>query len=223
MTAFIVIVWSVIGFIAGGIIATEFGPLFGWRNMEGMSAYFGLMFGSPLGLIAGAVLSYKISRHFGEDTKKRGNFLFLTLLGVGALIAGGFIFETIRTRDHLDSMKWLTCKARLKPGATAPDKSIPVVFELRSDKETRKSSPYGVPDWRVEEGRAVVYGNMEVYRATTDRSVAVRIGDGPVYLFKLDTPARPKTYSYESRWFEPVSADGVGGAGQGEMDMKCEM
>jgi hypothetical protein len=221
LTAPIVIVWSVIGLIAGGMIATEFGPLFGWRNMEGMSAYFGLLFGSPLGLIAGAVFGYRMSRGFGDDTKKRGNFLFLTFVGVGALIAGIVALEAYRTRDHLDPSLSITCYMRLPEGVAAPPKDTKSTLELRSDKETRRSSPYNVPEWEMKDGRATAQNSVEVYRATTDRKAAVTIGNGPTYVFKVNAPARPKTYSYEGSWQKPEGVEGAGGVG--DLEARCLM
>lgn len=220
MTALIVIVWGIIGFIVGGLVGTELGPLFGWRNMEGMSAYFGLLFGSPLGLIAGAVLGYKTSRGYGDDTRKRGNFLFLTLIGVGAVVAGAFVFEAYRTRDHLESSLWLTCYMRLPEGVAAPPKDTKSSLELRSDKETRRSSQYNVPEWEMKDGRATAQNSVEVYRATTNRKAAVTIEGGPTYVFKVDAPARPKTYSYEGPWMKPESVEGAGGVG---MEARCLM
>lgn len=221
MTALIVIVWGIIGFIAGGLIATELGPLFGWRNMEGMSAYFGLLYGSPVGLIAGAVFGYRMSRGFGEDTSRRGRFLFLTLIAVGAVVAGAFAFEAYRTRDHLESSLWLTCYMRLPEGVAAPPKGTKSTLELRSDKETRRSSQYNVPEWEMKDGRATAQNSVEVYRATTDRKAAVTIGDGPTYVFKVNAPARPKVYSYEGPWQKPDAVEGAGGVG--EVEARCLM
>ncbi|MBI3699420.1 MAG: hypothetical protein HY242_03105 [Afipia sp.] len=220
MTVIIVIVWSVIGFIAGGMIATELGPLFGWRHMEGMSAYFGLLFGSPIGLIAGAVFGWRNAQHYGTDAKRRGNFLFLTLLGVGALVAAAFAFEAYRTRDDLEDTLWLTCYMRLPEGVSAPPKDTKSSLELRSAKETRRSSPYNVPAWEMKDGRATAQNSVEVYRASADRKVAVTIEGGPTYVFKLDAPARPKRYSYEGDWIKPDSVEGAGGAG---LEVKCGM
>jgi hypothetical protein len=223
MTALIVVVWGGIGLIAGLAIATELGPLFGWRRMEGMSAYFGLMFGAPPGLIAGAIFGYRMSRRFGEDTKRRVNFLFVTLLGVGAVIAGSVAFEAYRTRDDIISgggAMWLTCHVRLPEGMAAPANDTKVTLELRSDKEMRRSSPYNVAEWEMKDGRATMQNSVEVLRATTDRKAAVTIGDGPTYVFSVNAPARPKVYSYESAWMKPERVEGAGGVG---MEARCLM
>ena len=64
---------------------------------------------------------------------------------------------------------------------------------------------------------------VEVYRATDNRTLAVRIGDGPVYLFKLKAPARPKVYSYEGGWQKPDGVEGAAnGAGEG-MEIRVAM
>ena len=222
MTAFITILWIIIGFIGAGFIGTELGPLFGYRHMEGMSAYFGLLVASPIGAIAGGFFGYAMSQKFA-DKRNRDRFM----LGSVAIVVGvpfvAFIVESIRTSDRFENGMSLTCTIRLAPGVAAPDKSQKVTLELRSDKETRKSSPYSTPDWAMKDGRALTQESVEVYRATTDRNVAINIGGGPVYLFRPNTPARPKVYTYESEWLKPVSADGVAGAGQSEMEAKCQM
>jgi hypothetical protein len=227
MTFLIVALWSIIGMVTGAVILGELGPLFGFRNMEGSSAIFGAFAGAPLGLICGAVFGYRTSAGYGADIAKRKRFFLITLGGIAALIAGGFIFEAIRTSDYIDtsnqSAMFLNAQIRLPPGVAAPDKSNRIVMELRSDKETRKSSPYGEPDWKIVNGRAQAYSSVEVYRATDKRSVAVTIGNGPTYLFKVKAPARPKIYSYEGDWQKPDAVEGAaGGVGEG-MEIKVAM
>lgn len=227
MTFLIVALWSIIGMAAGAVIFGELGPLFGFRNMEGSSAIFGAFVGAPLGLICGGVFGYRMSKGYGEDIAKRKRFFLITLGGVAALIAGGFIVETIRTRDYIDTQSqgamFLNAQIRLPPGVAAPGKDKKIVMELRSDKETRTSSPYSEPDWKLTDGRMQATSSVEVYRAADTRTLAVTIGDGPTYVFNLKVPARPKKYSYEGDWQKP---DGIEGAtsGTGEaMEVKVAM
>lgn len=224
MTFLIVTLWSIIGMVTGMVILGELGPLFGFRNMEGSSAIFGAFVGAPLGLICGGLFGYRTSKRYGEDAAKRQRFFLITLGGVAALIAGGVIFEMIRTSDYIDtsnqSAMSLSAQIRLPPGVAAPGKDKKIVMELRSDKETRKSSPYDVPDWTLKDGRAQAYSSVEVYRATGKRTLAVTIGDGPTYLFNLKAPARPKKYSYEGDWQKP---DGVDGAASGSTNDGIEI
>lgn len=227
MTFLIVALWSVIGMVTGAVIFTELGPLFGFRNMEGSSAYFGVFTGAPLGLICGAVFGTRMSAGYGADIPKRKRFFLITLGGIAVLIASGFIFEMIRTHDYIDTSnqgaRTLSAQIRLPPGVAAPDKSNKIVMELRSDKETRKSSPYSEPDWKMENGRVQAYSSVEVYRATDKRSVAVTIDSGPTYVFKVKAPARPKTYSYEGDWQKPDAVEGAAsGVGEG-MEIKLAM
>jgi hypothetical protein len=226
MTFLIVALWSIIGMVTGMVIFGELGPLFGFRNMEGSSAIFGAFAGAPLGLICGGFFGYRMSVRDRKDVAKRKRFFLLTLAGIAALIAGGFIFEMIRTRDDIVSgggAMWLNAQIRLPPGTAAPDKDKKIVMELRGDKETRKSSPYDVPDWTIKDGRAQAYSSVEVYRATDKRTLAVTIGDGPTYLFRLKAPARPKKYSYEGDWQKPDGVEGAAsGAGEG-MEIKVAM
>lgn len=103
MTFLIVALWSIIGMVAGSVILAELGPLFGVRHMEGSSAIFGAIVGAPLGLIGGGIFGYRMSKGYGEDIAKRKRFFLITLGGIAALIAGGVIFETIRTSDYIDT------------------------------------------------------------------------------------------------------------------------
>lgn len=227
MTFLIVALWSIIGMAAGAVIFGELGPLFGFRNMEGSSAIFGAFVGAPLGLMCGVIFGYRMSKGYGEDIAKRKRFLMMTLGGIAALTAGGFIFETIRTRDYIDTSNqgamFLNAQIRLPPGIAAPDTSKKIVMELRSHKETRKSSPYSEPDWKLTDGRMQATSSVEVYRATDKRTLAVTVGDGPTYLFNLKVPARPKKYAYEGDWQKPDGVEGtVGDAGEG-MEIKVAM
>lgn len=226
MIILIVLVWGVIGLVVGVVIATELGPLFGFRDMEGSSAIFGVFTGAPLGLIAGAIFGFRRSRSYGSEAPKRRRFLLASLGGIAALVACGVVFEMIRTSDYIDtgnqSAMRLNAQIRLPRGVAAPDKNKKIVIELRSDKETRKSSPYSVPDWTIKDGHAQAYASVEVYRATDKRTLAVTIGDGPVYLFKLKAPARPKTYSYEGDWQKPDAVEGAGSVGEG-VEIKVAM
>ncbi len=227
MTFLIVAVWSVIGLVGGMVIAAELAPLFGVRDMEGSSAIFGVFTGAPLGLIAGAWFGYRMAKGYGEDAAKRRRFLLASLAGIAMLVAGGVVFEMIRTRDYIDtsnqSAMWLNAQIRLPLGVAAPGKDKKIVMELRSDKETRKSSPYSEPDWKFTDGRAQAYASVEVYRATDRRTLAVTIGDGPTYLFNLKVSARPKKYSYEGDWQKPDGVEGAAsGAGEG-MEIKVAM
>jgi hypothetical protein len=79
------------------------------------------------------------------------------------------------------------------------------------------------PDWTVKDGRVQAYASVEVYRATEQRTLAVTIGDGPAWLFRLKAPARPKKYSYESDWQKPDGVEGAAsGVGEG-MEIKVAM
>lgn len=226
MTFLIVLVWGVIGLAVGMVTATELGPLFGFRHMEGSSAIIGVFTGAPLGLAAGAIFGFRRSRGYGDDAQRRRRFLLASLGGIAVLVVCGVVFEIIRTRDDITGgggAMWLNAQIRLPPGTAAPGKDKAIVIELRSDKETRKSSPYGVPDWTVKDGRVQAYASVEVYRATEQRTLAVTIGDGPAWLFRLKAPARPKKYSYESDWQKPDGVEGAAsGVGEG-MEIKVAM
>lgn len=51
----LVVVWTVVGSVAGRFVFGELGPLFGFPDMEGQSAIFAVFVGAPVGGLAGLV------------------------------------------------------------------------------------------------------------------------------------------------------------------------
>ncbi len=207
MTFLIFLVWGLFGFVAGAMIGTELGPLFGFRHMEGSSAIFGTLFGGPCGAVVGGVLGLVLSRRFAGSP---GTLKALAAgpVTLAALVVGGtFLFETIRTSDLVDSSggtKSIGYRVRLPVGAPSPAGER-IGVELRSEKENPACSIYSAPYGLTQEGgRFIVSGDCPIRYATAKRVIAVRIADGPNLLFRLRMQARPEVIPYSASAWYPV-------------------
>lgn len=202
MTAFIVIIWILIGFAAGAVVGSEIGPLFGFRHMEGSSAIFGVFFGSPVGAVLGGWLGFRLAKRF-DDLRRRRYLVISSLAVVIGIPLGIWAFETARTWDQLYSYGGtfgLSFQVRLPAGTPSPADSK-IGIELRSAKENPACNVYGYPHGLTQEGgHFLVSGECQLKYATPQRTLLVRIGDAPTLVFNVRVKARPESRTY-SDWF----------------------
>lgn len=203
MTAFIVVLWALLGFVVGTLLLGEMAPLFGIRNMEGNAAYFGVMVGGPLGAIAGVSAALMLRSFLGENVGRKRLVVLASLavlIGVPLAIWG---IETWRTSDHLTTRPntWdLGFQVRLPAGEPTPAGQT-IGVELRSAKENPACPVHKFPHGLTEQGgRFVISGNCPLFYATPERKLLVRIGDKPTLVFNLRVKARPEAATY-SDWF----------------------
>ena len=205
MTVIIVIVWTVVGFVAGVVLFGELGGLFGIPRMEGQQAMFGLLVGGPLGALCGLVFGLLLARRSRTDPRMARWFAaggLCILFGVPLAI---YLVETIRTWDQVDSYggtKSLAYRIRLPTEAQSPA-GLRIGVELRSDKESPTCKIYDYPYGLTrEENRWIISGECAIRFAVSKRAIAARIGGGPNLLFRLRVQARPEIVPYSvSRWY----------------------
>ncbi|MET0444436.1 MAG: hypothetical protein ABWY35_07690 [Pseudorhodoplanes sp.] len=203
MTALIVIVWGLIGSVAGSMLMTEAGPLFGIRHMEGQSAIFGVFVGGPVGAVAGGAIGFGLARRYANRQRARllllGGPLALSL----AFGLGVYLLETWRTHDHLTTRPntWgLSFEVRLPAGMPTPA-GEKVGIELRSPKEDLTCPVYEYPHGLRQTGdHFVISGQCPLFYATPQRSILVRIGDKPTLIFQAKVKAWPEAATF-SDWF----------------------
>lgn len=186
-----IIVWVVVGGLAGGFLLTELGPLFGFSHREGNSAYFGLIAGTPIGIAAGVLFAVWMLRKFKGSEAAQKKFVGFSVLGVAAVVMGAVAVETVRTRDHLDGVS-VGIQIRFPPGMTPPAERSALKAEIRTPDGIIKSKNYYGAEIDPGNGRPYVYDGFDVYRVAPKRVVAFRIADGPTYLFTLRIEPRPK-------------------------------
>lgn len=202
MTALILIVWSLIGFVAGGMLMTEAGPLFGVRHMEGQSAIFGVLVGGPLGAVVCGMIGLGLARRFAGRRRAQWFVLGTPLAVALAFGLGVVLFETWRTHDHLTTRPntWdLGYQVRLPAGMPTPA-GEKIGIELRSAKEDLKCPVYGYPHGLTKEGdHFVISGGCPLFYASPQRTILVRIADQPTLVFNVRVKARPEAATY-SDW-----------------------
>lgn len=202
MTALLIIVWAIFGFVAGAIGLTE---LAGIPAREGQAGYFAIFVGGPMGALCGGVWGFLVSQKYADNLRAKRLWFGLPL---GILLfagAGAFAYETWRTWDWIDSFggeKSLGWRVRLpKDDPTPAGKSAG--FELRSEKENVTCKVYDYPHGMTrEEGRWVISGDCKLRYATAKRELWARIAGGPNLIFRLRIPARYEVVPYSvSAWY----------------------
>jgi hypothetical protein len=192
----IVILWIIIGSVAGVATGDMIAPAFGFRHMEGMSAYFAVFAAAPVGAMGGAALGLWLARRYAAQ---RRNIARYSMLAIVLAIAGGFVFEWA-TNDMLDRSSNLVFEIRLPSGAPLPKWDV-ISGHIRSKGQDGTSiQSYGRDGIGRDGESPVLQGVVEIWRQTTDRVVTFRIGDGPVHLFRIDVPAKPVETSLMTPW-----------------------
>jgi hypothetical protein len=104
----------------------------------------------------------------------------------------------------------LIYEIRLPPGVSAPA-NLGRLIELRTPDEIKAADSASVV--RKENGdRAVIQGHFRVYKVAPKRVVALRLGDGPTYLFTMQLPPRPRSDgSLRNNWHGPDSVEDKAG------------
>lgn len=203
MSAFVLIVWGLVGFLAGGMLMTEVAPLFGVRHMEGQSAIFGVLVGGPLGAVGFGAIGFGLARRYAGRRRVQWLVLGVPLAVVLTFGSGVWLFETWRTHDHLTTRPntWgLGFELRLPAGMPTPA-GEQIGIELRSAKENPKCPVYEYPHGLRQIGdHVVISGNCPLFYATPQRTILVRIGDRPTLVFNVRVKARPESAAY-SDWF----------------------
>jgi hypothetical protein len=202
MTAFLIIVWMVIGAVAGVFCV---GELSGIPAREGQAAIYGVMVGGPLGLVAGFAVGFAIARALSDNPERKRIVSIISLLLIVVPAVGGFVYESWRTRDWLDNSgqsRALAYRIRFPDGAATPA-GMSAGFELRSDKENVACSTYDAPHGLTQQqGRWVLSGECRLRFATPQRELWVRIAGGPNLIFRLRLKARYEVVPYSvSAWY----------------------
>jgi hypothetical protein len=196
VTALIVILWTVIGTVAGLAIGDAIAPAFGFRHMEGMSAYFGVFFAAPVGAVGGATLGLWVALKYAAQRRSIARY---SMLAIVLTIAGGFVFE-LATNDMLNRSSSLVFEIRLPPGTPLP-KWNAIAGHLRSKGEDGSLiQSYGRDGIGTDGDSPVLQGVVAIWRQTKDRTVTFRIGDGPVHLFRINHPAKPAETDAMTPW-----------------------
>ncbi len=207
----IVFGWIVVGIAAGYVTGGLLGEIGSNHPGDIGRLFVGGVMGVLLGAAGGAWLGWTLKQKYAGDERKRLWVAASPWIGLALVVAAGFAFETIRTWDNLlpsGGAAKINCQIRLPAGALMPARDD-VLVELRTEKETRRPDLGSKHVERVGD-RVVITAAIETYRTANTRIIALRIGQGPTYLFKLDLPARPPLGAgpgLKDTWHRPGQVD----------------
>jgi hypothetical protein len=202
----LIVVWVLIGAITGGMLGGALGDAAANHPGDISAIFGGLVIGAPLGAAAAGFAARALTRKYPVGSPGRPRLVAATWVTPLAVVLGSVAFEMVRSADTLKpggGAAWLVYEVRLPPGSPAPAETD-VAAEFRTEKETRKQSFPGHDLDVVSVGdRAVIRGSFESYRTAQQRTLRIRIGNGPTHVFalKLLPPRPPLGYAKDfSEW-----------------------
>jgi hypothetical protein len=201
----IVIVWTLLGLVAGVFALGFFGEFIGISAREGQLGFFAVFVGAPIGACAGFAAGFVLARHHAGNPRVLRGLLGVPVAIAAAAVLGGYLFETIRTWDDIDD--WggtysLSVQIRLPAGAPSPA-GEKIGIQLFSAKENPECKVYDYPHGLTrEDDRYLVSASCELRYAVAERTIGVRIADGPTRYFKARVKARPESRTF-SDWYPP--------------------
>jgi hypothetical protein len=190
-----VVLWALIGLFGGLAIGMGIAPAFGFPQMEGSSAIFGVLIGAPLGAIAGILLGLTVARSAGEDERKQK-------IVAGSTVAVGIVFLLSnsmfssgenRPINPGGSSPSMFFEIRLPAGAPPPARND-VRAEMQVAGSPRAADASYSLKLESDGDRAVIRGNVEMYARSPKRTLALHVAGKPTHLFSLKLAEKP-TYS----------------------------
>ena len=185
----VALVGAALGFALGAAAAGLLAPVLGITSFEGASGYFSVFIGGPIGGLAGLVLgAMLVLRRAGH----RG-----AAVGVVGLAAAGIAaFWLMRPLVNANGpAPRLVFEIRLPSGVAVPAPGAGDSVELQTSKNRM---PASLAPGRVDDGREVVVGSVELYYRTWQRLLVMRLPDKTDVLFELSrglTPDHTRTFT----------------------------
>jgi hypothetical protein len=189
------LVGAALGWFAAAAAALVISGLLGVSDFEGargMTAIFGIgPIGGLAGLVLGVVLVLRIrGRHGAGGIAWR---VPLVVAGIVALVAAGlwWMYETRPVLNSNGPAPRLAFEVRLPPGLAVPADAGGMEAELHTERN-RMPGVIARDGVRMEEGRAIIAGSVELYFRSGWRLLEVKVPDQGDRLFKLGLPASPR-------------------------------
>lgn len=187
-----------LGFVAVAVVAGGLAPLLGISSFEGAAGYFAIFLGGPIGAVIGLVgTPWLVLRRRGyRGLSALGGRLALavgSVIGLAALaLAGVWYMRPIANSNGPPPQ--LVFEIRLPPGAALPD-DRDNLLELQTSENTMPASSVDV---RLEDGRPLIAGTVDMYFRTSSRILVLKMADKRDVLFVLRlgrSPAPSKTFT----------------------------
>ena len=211
------LVGAALGFALGAAAAGLAAPFLGITSFEGASGYFAVFIGGPIGGLAGLVLgALLVLRRAGHRGAAVGGRVALVFAGVVGLAAAGMAaFWLMRPLVNANGpAPRLVFEIRLPPGVAVAAPRDRDTVELQTSKNRM---PASLAPGRVDDGRDVVVGSVELYYRTWQRMLVLRLPDKTDVLFELSlglTPDHTRTFTavatrrlHRLSWPGPGTAD----------------
>src|SRR5215212_9848292 len=204
-----------VGAAIGVSIAAMLAPMLGVSSFEGAAGYFAVFIGGPigglLGLVLGAVLVLRKRGHrnFGAIAGRVG----AVAIGVVLIAAGvlGFLYLTQDTVNPNGQAPQLAFEIRLPAGATPPTgNERPIQLETSKNRMPALMQPDAT---RVDGGRTVLVGLVEMYYRSSQRLLVMTMPDKTDVIFNIKLGGAPKHSREFSDW---QRADYIGEPGKSQ-------
>ena len=191
-----------LGFALGAAGAAVLAPMLGISGFEGASGYFAVFVGGPIGALLGLVLGASLvlrragHRGFGAIAGRLALVVAGVAVTAGAVLGGFWIMRPVTNANG--PAPQLVFEIRLPPGATPPG-SKGHAIELQTSKNRM---PGSLETPRLEEGRPVIAGSVELYFRTWQRMLVLTVPDKTDVLFDLSlglSPGHTKSFSVWQR------------------------
>ena len=189
-----------VGFGLGAIAAGLLAPLIGIRSFEGEAGYFAVFIGGPVGAIVGLLIAGVVALRLAgyqrlEAILLRLGLIVLAVVALGATTIG--VLWLIRPVANTNgAAPQLVFEIRLPPGAAAPTLS-PSPVELQTSKNIM---PATLEPPRIEGGRTVIAGNVDLYYRTWRRLLVLRMPDKTDILFNISVGLGPSKIKNFGAW-----------------------
>lgn len=176
-----------LGTAAAGLVAAALGI----TSFEGASGYFAVFVGGPIGGLLGLVVApLLVLRRAGHrSTAALGGRLALVFVGViaiGAAVVGAFWIMRPFVNANGPAPQ-LVFEIRLPPGSVPPDPKATSI-ELQTSKNLM---PATLEKIRLEDGRAVISGRVDLYFRVWQRMLVLTMPDKIDVLFELPLGMSP--------------------------------
>ncbi len=197
------LVGAALGWIAAAAATLLIGGYMGVSDFEGgrgMLAVWGI---GPIGGLAGLILGIvlvlrKRGRHSAGGIALRAP---IVMAGIAALVAAGlwWMYETRPVLNTNGPAPQLAFEVRLPPGLAAPADAETIKAELHTEKN-RMPALVSREATRMEDGRAVIAGSVDLYYRSRWRLLEVKVPGQDDRLFQLGLPASPRRTTAFGRW-----------------------
>jgi hypothetical protein len=196
MAVFTIIVWTLFGLVAGGMLGGALADLGAGHRGDIGALFVGLLMGALFGAGGGGALGLTLTRKFAGQKRKLELLAAGSVIGIVLVVLGVIIFETSREsraqQARLPESLVVRYEIRLPPGMSVNPEHM--TLELRTSVGVEPPYPYQQrPPVAQEDGRTVIRSSFMFHKAAADRTVALRPAfQQPAYLFTLRLPERPQ-------------------------------